>query len=335
MLAMAFELAHDDPAAEDLASKFFEHFVAIIDAMNSFGGTGLWDEQDGFYYDQIHIGGVYTPLRIRSMVGLIPLITAEVLEEDVLSRMPDFRKRMDWLLSNRQGVAKNITFMEQQQHKNGGHRLLAIPSKERLVRALRYVLDEQEFLSPYGLRSLSLYHKDHPFVFKADGREYRVDYVPGDSTTGMFGGNSNWRGPVWFPLNYLLIEALERYHFFYGDTLKVECPTGSGVFMDLREVATEISRRLTKIFLPDERGALPVHGPMAERFSKDPHWKDLLLFYEYFHADKGWGQGADHQTGWTSLVVRCVERLAQARQIGQHPGPTSSELRAAARKVYK
>jgi hypothetical protein len=334
MLAMAFELAHDDPAAEDMASKFFEHFIAIIDAMNSFGGTGLWDEQDGFYYDQIHIGGQYTPLRIRSMVGLIPLITAEVLEEDVLARMPDFRRRMDWLLANRSGLSKNITAMEQKQHANGGHRLLAIPSKERLVRALRYVLDENEFLSPFGLRSLSLYHKEHPFVFQADGREYRVDYVPGDSTTGMFGGNSNWRGPVWFPLNYLLVEALERYHFFYGDSLEVECPTGSGRYMNLKQVAHELCRRLTRIFLPDESGVLPVHGPYGEQFAKDPHWKDLLLFYEYFHADKGWGQGADHQTGWTSLVVRCLERLAQARQMGQSSTPASSELRAAARKVY-
>ncbi len=334
MLAMAFELAHDDPAAEDLASKFFEHFVAIIDAMNSFGGTGLWDEQDGFYYDQIHIGGVYTPLRIRSMVGLIPLITAEVLEEDVLARMPDFRRRMDWLLSNRSELSRNVTAMEQGQHRGGGHRLLAIPSKERLVRALRYVLDENEFLSPYGLRSLSLYHKDHPFVFRADGREYRVDYVPGDSTTGMFGGNSNWRGPVWFPLNYLLVEALERYHFFYGDSLQVECPTGSGRYMNLQQVAHELCRRLTSIFMPDQRGVLPVHGPYAERFAKDPHWRDLLLFYEYFHADKGWGQGADHQTGWTSLVVRCVERLAQGRQMGQASGPSSNEMRSAARKMY-
>jgi hypothetical protein len=334
MLAMAFELAHDDPAAEDMASKFFEHFIAIIDAMNSFGGTGLWDEQDGFYYDQIHIGGQYTPLRIRSMVGLIPLITAEVLEEDVLARMPDFRRRMDWLLANRSGLSKNITAMEQAQHAGGGHRLLAIPSKERLVRALRYVLDENEFLSPYGLRSLSLYHKDHPFVFQADGREYRVDYVPGDSTTGMFGGNSNWRGPVWFPLNYLLVEALERYYYFYGDSLEVECPTGSGRYMNLKQVAHELCRRLTRIFLPGEAGVLPVHGRYGEQFAKDPHWKDLLLFYEYFHADKGWGQGADHQTGWTSLVVRCLERLAQARQMGQSSTPASSELRAAARKMY-
>jgi hypothetical protein len=334
MLAMAFELAHDDPAAEDMASKFFEHFVAIIDAMNSFGGTGLWDEQDGFYYDQIHIGGQYTPLRIRSMVGLIPLITAEVLEEDVLARMPEFRKRMDWLLSNRSALSKNITAMEQTQHRGGGHRLLAIPSKERLVRALRYVLDENEFLSPYGLRSLSLYHKEHPFVFQADGREYRVDYVPGDSTTGMFGGNSNWRGPVWFPLNYLLVEALERYHFFYGDSLEVECPTGSGRYMNLKQVAHELCRRLTRIFLPDEKGVLPVHGRYGEQFARDPHWKDLLLFYEYFHADKGWGQGADHQTGWTSLVVRCLERLAQARQMGQSSGPTTHEMRAAVRKMY-
>jgi hypothetical protein len=308
MLAMAFELAAGDPAAEDIASKFFEHFIAIADAMNTFGGTGLWDEHDGFYYDQIELDGRNVPLRVRSIVGLIPLFTAEVLEEDVLRRLPGFRKRMEWLLANRRDLAKSITWMETPAHEDGGHRLLAIPTKSRLVRALRYVLSEDEFLSPYGIRSLSKYHAEHPYVLHIGGQTYRVDYTPGDSSIPMFGGNSNWRGPIWFPLNYLLVEALERYHYFYGDSLQVECPTGSGKMMNLKEVATEISRRLASIFLPGEDGRIPAHGPYAERYASDPAFKELLQFHEYFHGDKGWGTGADHQTGWTSLVTRCVEK---------------------------
>ncbi len=308
LLAIAFELA-DVIAVEDLASKFFEHFVAIADAINSFGGSGLWDEEDGFYYDQIEIGGRSMPLRVRSMVGLIPLFTAEVLEESVLDRLPRFRRRMDWLLQNRGDLAKSISYMEVPAHAEGGQRLLAIPNKERLVRALKYVLDEDEFLSPYGIRSLSRVHEKEPYVFRVGGEEYRVDYAPADSTTGMFGGNSNWRGPVWLPLNYLLIEALERYDFFYGDSLHVECPTGSGNMMRLKQVAREIAARITRIFTPDERGVLPCWGPHGDRLARDPHFKDLVPFHEYFHADKGWGCGAEHQTGWTSLVVGCIGKV--------------------------
>ncbi|MFO0554252.1 MAG: glucosidase [Polyangiaceae bacterium] len=312
MLAISFELAAHDPAAEDVASKFFEHFIAIADAMNRFGGTGLWDEHDGFYYDQIDLDGHIVPLRVRSIVGLIPLFTAEVLEEEVLARMPGFRKRMEWLLENRKDLSHTLTWMETPAHEGGGHRLLAIPSKERLVRALRYVLDENEFLSPYGIRSLSKVHEKYPYVLHVGGEEYRVDYAPGDSNVPMFGGNSNWRGPIWFPLNFLLVEALERYHFFYGDSLTVECPTGSGQYLTLREVAQEIARRLTNIFLPDEDGRVPVHGAHADFYAKDPAFRDLLLFYEFFHGDSGHGLGADHQTGWTSLVIRC---LAKAKGV--------------------
>ncbi len=308
LLAIAFELA-DVMAVEDLASKFFEHFVAIADAINSFGGTGLWDEEDGFYYDQIEIQGRSMPLRVRSMVGLIPLFTAEVLEEEVLARLPRFRKRMEWLLENRSDLAKSISYMESPAHEGGGHRLLAIPNRERLVRALRYVLDEDEFLSPYGVRSLSRVHEREPYVFRIGGEEYRVDYAPGDSTTGMFGGNSNWRGPIWLPLNYLLIEALERYDFFYGDDLLVECPTGSGNYMRLKQVAREIASRIERLFTPDERGVMPSWGPHGERFAADPHFRDLVQFHEYFHAEKGWGCGADHQTGWTSLVIGCIGKV--------------------------
>ncbi len=311
MLAMAFELAAQDPAAEDMASKFFEHFVAIADAMNRLGGSGLWDEHDGFYYDQIELDGRSIPLRVRSIVGLIPLFTAEVLEEEVLDKMPGFKKRMQWLIDNRKDLASSITFSTSSE--GGEHRLLAIPSKERLVRALKYVLDEEEFLSPYGVRSLSKHHEKNPYVLRIGHDEYRVDYAPGDSTTRMFGGNSNWRGPIWFPLNFLLVEALERYHFFYGDDLVVECPTGSGNLMNLKQVAQEIARRLGSIFVPDARGHVAAHGRFAERFASDEAFRDLLLFYEYFHGDRGSGLGADHQTGWTSLVVRCLTKARGGR----------------------
>ncbi|HEV8376841.1 MAG TPA: glucosidase, partial [Candidatus Polarisedimenticolia bacterium] len=232
MLSMALELARDDLAYEDMASKFFEHFVAITDAMNTLGGTGLWDERDGFYYDRLHVDGTSVPLRVRSMVGLIPLFAVEVLEEDLLQRLPGFRKRMEWFLHNRKDLATQISYLETSPghgHGHGhGHRLLAIPSRQRLTRVLGYLLDEKEFLSDFGIRSLSRFHLDHPYVFDLMGREYRVDYSPAEGNTGLFGGNSNWRGPIWFPVNFLLVEALERYHHFYGETFKVECPTGSG-----------------------------------------------------------------------------------------------------------
>jgi len=306
MLSMALELARDNPATEDVASKFFEHFVAIADAMNTLGGTGLWDEQDGFYYDQLHSNGQMIPARIRSMVGIIPLFAVEVLDDNVIERLPGFHKRLQWFLQNRQDLAEHITYMQAEGACHTGRRLLAIPSRARLERVLRYVLDESEFLSPFGIRSLSRFHKDHPYVCWTGGQENRVSYVPGDSDSGMFGGNSNWRGPVWFPVNYLLIEALERYHHFYGDSLRVECPTGSGRLMNLAEVADELAARLKRLFLPDGQGRRPCHG--ADRhFADDPHWKDLVLFYEYFHGENGRGLGASHQTGWTALVTRLLE----------------------------
>jgi hypothetical protein len=313
MLSMAIELARDNPACEDLASKFFEHFIAIVDAMNSLGGNGLWDEQDGFYYDQLHLDHSSIPLRIRSMVGIIPLFAAENLEAEVVDRLPGFAKRMRWFIENRQDLARYISYFESPGDHGHGHRLLAIPSRERLERVLKYVLDENEFLSPYGVRSLSRYHEQHPFVLQAGGEEHRVKYTPGESDTGLFGGNSNWRGPIWMPLNYLLVEALERYHHFYGDSLKVECPTGSGQYMDLSQVARELARRLTRLFLPDANGRRPCHGD-DPRFRDDPHWRDLVLFHEYFHGDTGRGVGASHQTGWTALAVRGIEYLARREE---------------------
>jgi hypothetical protein len=315
MLSMALELARDDTAYEDLASKFFEHFVAIVDAMNSLGGTGLWDETDGFYYDQLHAPGQHVPLRVRSLVGLLPMVAVELLDHSITDRLAGFSKRLAWFFENRPELAQYVTCREDDDHAHCTHRLLAIPTRERLERVLRYLLDEREFLSPYGIRSVSRIHQDQPYVFHADGREHRVDYVPGESNGWLFGGNSNWRGPIWFPINYLIVEALERYHKFYGDTLRVECPTGSGRTKNLQEVSREIASRLARPFLPDASGQRPVHDG-DPRYASDPHWRDLVLFYEYFHADTGRGVGASHQTGWTALVVRALEDLARARANG-------------------
>jgi hypothetical protein len=311
MLSMALELAEGDPAYEDVASKFFEHFVGIVDAMNRFGGTGLWDEQDGFYYDQLSLDGRTIPLRTRSMVGVLPIIAVEVLEDHVLDKLPGFKRRMQWFLDNRKDLARHIPYQELAAGSHG-HRLLAVPSRERLERVLRLMLDETEFLSPYGLRSLSRVHRDEPYRFHVHGVEHRVEYAPGDSTTGLFGGNSNWRGPIWFPLNYLVIEALERYHHYYGDGLRVECPTGSGRYLNLQEVAAELAGRLSRIFLPGPDGRRPCHGD-DDRYAEDPHFRELVLFHEYFHGESGQGVGASHQTGWTALVARCLESLAKAR----------------------
>ncbi len=310
MLSIAMELSRKDPAYEDMASKFFEHFVAICDAINSLGGTGLWDETDGFYYDQLTIGGARIPLRVRSMVGIIPLFAVSTLSETVYRKLPGFRKRLRWFLENRKDLAKYVTFMESPKHPDDTMRLLAIPTRERLAEVLRYVLDEDEFLSPFGVRSLSRVHRGKPYVFPVGGQSYTVDYEPGESQTGMFGGNSNWRGPIWFPLNYLLIESLQKYHHFYGDTLQVECPTGSGQLKNLDEVAQELRLRLARLFRRDAEGRRPCHGG-DRRFAEDEHWRDLVLFHEYFHGDTGRGLGASHQTGWTALATRVLNDLAR------------------------
>ncbi len=327
MLSMALELAKTEPSYEDMASKFFEHFVHITDAMNSLGGTGLWDDQDGFYYDKLHAGGDEVPLRVRSLVGLLPLIAVEVLEDDTMDRLPAFKRRMQWFLDNRRDLAGRVslgTGSGDHDHHHG-HVLLAIPSKERLTKVLKYMLDEAEFLSPYGVRSVSKVHEREPYRFFHGGEEFRVDYVPGESNTGLFGGNSNWRGPIWMPVNYLLVEALERYHHFYGDDFRVECPVGSGRWMNLAEVAREISARLGRIFLAGEDGHRPCHAGDA-RFAEDPHWRELVLFHEYFHGETGRGVGASHQTGWTALAIRFIEDIARARAARR---PTVSAARLA------
>jgi hypothetical protein len=311
MLGIALELAEDDPSYEDMASKFFEHFVHIVDAMNTLGGNGLWNDDDGFYYDQLDSGGVCIPLKTRSIVGVIPLFAVEVLDTERVDRLTGFKKRLDWFVKNRSDLARHIAFVA--RGEGHGLQLLAVPSRERLEKVLRYVLDEAEFLSPHGVRGLSKVHQHRPYVFRSGQSEWRVDYVPGEGDSGSFGGNSNWRGPVWFPVNYLLIEALERYDKFYGDTLRVECPTGSGRLMRLHEVATFLAQRLSSLFVAGPDGRRPCHGDDS-RFATDPNWKGLVLFHEFFHGETGKGLGASHQTGWTSLVTRCLELLAETKR---------------------
>jgi hypothetical protein len=302
MLSIALELAATDAAYEDMASKFFEHFVAIADAMNTLGGSGLWCEEDGFYYDQLRSEQRTLPLRVRSLVGLLPLLACEVLEEDIIDRLPGFSRRMQWFLENRHDLAWRIAYAE----KDHGRRLLAIPSRERLERVLRIMLDEREFLAPYGIRSLSRIHGERPYVLNAAAETHQIEYTPGESTTGMFGGNSNWRGPIWFPVNYLLIEALQRYHYFYGDALQVECPTGSGRRLTLDAVARELSGRLASLFMRGADGDRPCDGG-DPTLGSDP---ELIRFNEYFHGETGRGLGASFQ-GWTALVTRCLEKLVK------------------------
>jgi hypothetical protein len=323
MLSMALELAKTNRAYEDIASKFFEHFIAIVDAMNSLGGTGLWNEKDGFYYDQLQIDGHGEPIRVRSIVGAIPLMACEVLDQATIDALPGFKKRMNWFMEHRKDLARYITFMTASSApgQKSSRMLLAVPSRDRLERVLRYMLDESEFFSPYGIRSVSQYHRAHPFVMSFDGQQDSVNYEPGESESYLFGGNSNWRGPIWFPINFLLVEALERYHYFYGDDFQIECPTNSGKKMNLAEVSRELSARLTRLFLPDPSGQRPCHGE-DRRYADDPHFKDLVLFYEHFHGDTGRGLGASHQTGWTALVARCLESLAKKRQAAS-PGKPS------------
>jgi hypothetical protein len=310
MLSIALELARDNQAYEDVASKFFEHFVYICRAMNNIGRekVELWDREDGFFYDVLHLPtGETKHMKVRSMVGLIPLFAVETLDSELVDCLPRFKHRMQWFIENRPDFAQHL---ETQSYDGGVRRFLSLVSRERLTSVLRYMLDENEFLSPYGIRALSRYHKDHPYVVSIMGHEHRVDYEPAESSTNLFGGNSNWRGPIWFPVNYLLVESLQKFHYFLGDQYKVEYPTGSGRHSTLCEVATEISRRLIHIFLQNAEGKRPVFGG-ANRFQDDPHWRDHILFYEYFHGENGAGIGASHQTGWTGLVAKLIHQSGE------------------------
>jgi hypothetical protein len=310
LFAIALELARENPVYEEIAVKFFQHFMHIAGAMNKLGeyGHGLWDEEDGFYYDVLKLdSGPKIPIKVRSLVGLLPLLAVQAVEPEDLERFPELRRSLEWFTSHRADLRDSVAVMDAEGVAS--RRLFAIVGRERLVRILSKMLDEHRFLSDYGIRAISQYHRDHPYVLTIEGREYRVDYEPAESTSGLFGGNSNWRGPIWMPINYLLVEALQKFHHYYGDDLKVECPTGSGKMMTLWEVASDISERLLSIFERDG-GRRPVFGGEA-RFHDDPHFRDYLPFYEYFHGDNGAGIGASHQTGWTALVAKLVQQVAE------------------------
>ena len=313
MLGMALELARRNPVYEDIASKFFEHFITIAHAMNNIDGEGLWDEQDGFYYDHLHVDGRVIPLRVRSVVGLVPVLAVDVSEAKDFDRLPNYVKRAQWFVRNRHDLAEQISNLV--KSPDGKLWLLALTTRDRLIRVLRRMLDPEEFLSPYGIRSLSRAHRDEPFVFELGDEEFRLSYEPGDSQTTAFGGNSNWRGPVWFPLNMLIIRAMRRFGRFYGESLRVECPTGSGNYTNLDSVASEIERRLASLFLAGEDGVRPCDGgrPAAEGDFPGP---DPVLFHEFFDGDTGRGLGASHQTGWTALVTRSFESIAEKRRGG-------------------
>jgi hypothetical protein len=324
LMRIALELALHNPVYQDIATKFFEHFLTIAEAMNNMGGAhsgvGLWDEQDEFYYDHINEpAGRIIPLKVRSIVGLIPLFAVETLEPECLKLLPDFDRRLRWFLKYRPDLAALVSRWH--EPGRGDRRLLSLLRGHRVKALLRRMLDESEFLSPFGVRSLSRYHLEHPYTLNLDGQSFRVSYLPAESDSGMFGGNSNWRGPIWFPINYLIIEALQKFHHYYGDDFKVECPTHSGRYLTIEEVSIELSHRLTRLFLRDDKGARPVFGANA-RMQTDPHFRDNLLFYEYFDGDTGRGAGASHQTGWTALVAKLLQprrRESVACAVGPAP----------------
>jgi len=313
MMTIALELAREDPAYEDAASKFLEHFAYISRATNNIAGQGieLWDRKQGFYYDVLRLPGRKSaPMRVRSMVGLIPLFAVETLESELIDTLPGFKRRMQWFIEN---LPQFGAYIETQTTATNIRRFLSLISRDRLRRVLTVLLDESEFLSPYGIRSLSRIHRQHPYTLQVGDMKRRIGYEPGESKTALFGGNSNWRGPIWFPLNFLIIESLQKFHRFLGDDFQIECPTGSGNSMNLSQVGSELSHRLLQIFLRDVHGRRPVYGTL-EKFQQDPHWRDLMLFFECFHGDNGSGLGASHQTGWTGLIANLIQQ-----GFAQHP----------------
>ncbi|MBL8221512.1 MAG: glucosidase, partial [Bryobacterales bacterium] len=306
LMRIALELARHNHVYEDIATKFFEHFLHIAEAMNRIGGdgTGLWDEEDQFFYDVLHLpGGRMHPLKVRSMVGLIPLFAVETLEPSLLEEVPEFHARLRWFLEHRPDLAQLVS--RWQEPGMGERRLLSLLRGHRMKCLLRRMLDETEFLSDYGVRAISRHHLHEPYEFHVGGERLEVRYQPAESESGLFGGNSNWRGPIWMPVNYLLIESLEKFHHYYGDDFRVECPTGSGVFLSVGEVAAELGRRLSHIFLKDSNGKRAVYG-YSEKMATDPHFRDHVLFHEYFDGDSGRGVGASHQTGWTGLIAKLL-----------------------------
>ncbi|MBS4051451.1 MAG: glucosidase, partial [Methylomonas sp.] len=307
------ELALHNRVYEDIATKFFEHFLYIAKAMSHIGddGVGLWNDEDGFFYDVLRFpDGQLMPLKVRSMVGLIPLYAVEIIEPDMLERLPDFKRRLEWFLNYRPDLAKLVS--QWNVPGRGNRHLLSLLRGHRMKLLLKRMLDESEFLSDYGIRSLSRAHLDTPYVFDCCGQPMSVQYQPGESESGTFGGNSNWRGPVWFPVNYLLITSLKRFAGYYGDDFKIECPTGSDHFLTINEVADELGQRLTRLFRRDANGRRPIYGGNS-KLQNDPHFKDYLLFYEYFHGDNGRGVGASHQTGWTGLVANLLDTSTEPK----------------------
>lgn len=313
MIKMAMELSRARPEYEEMATKFFEHFLRISAAMINCGGIheSLWDQADGFFYDVISMpDGQIIHLKVRSLVGLLPLLAVETGTRTFLDDHPLFKARMEWFIKRYPEIVSNMAPLELEAHSE--KRLLSMMTKERLLSVLKYLLDENEFLSEHGIRSLSKFHKDNPYKLVIGGKTYTIDYEPGEAHSRLLGGNSNWRGPVWFPLNFLIIESIQKFHYYYGDDLKVECPTGSGKMMTLWEVATELSRRLISIFSKDDQGRCPVFGNQSI-FNDDPHWQDMILFHEYFHGDTGAGLGASHQTGWTALVAKLIQQSGRPK----------------------
>ena len=307
MLELAIELAANDPTYEDMVTKFSEHFYYIASGINRSGRDGMWDEEDGFYYDLLRLpDGNATRLKVRSMVGLLPLCATTVIEKGQREKVPHTIAGIVKRLGRIPELMETIHPTGPGNYGVAERGILALVNPERLRRILTKMLDENEFLSAHGIRALSKFHEQHPYIFYVNGQEHRVDYLPAESNTGMFGGNSNWRGPIWMPVNVLILRALLSFHLYYGDNFRIECPTGSGSMMNLFEVAKEIADRLGRIFLRDEHGRRPVYGG-AEKFQNDPHWRDYILFYEYFHGDNGAGLGASHQTGWTGLVAKTMQ----------------------------
>jgi hypothetical protein len=318
MLEIALELAKTNPVYEDIATKFFEHFLYIANAMNHIGEeeASLWNEEDGFFYDVLHSPEQQITLKVRSIVGLIPLFAIDIIEPETLKLLPGFKKRLEWFITNRPDLRQNVACME--TPGVGARRLLSIVSQAKLRRILTKILDQTEFLGDYGIRALSKYHAEHPYIFNVNGSQFQVSYEPAESSSGLFGGNSNWRGPVWFPINFLLIESLQKFHYYLGDDFKVECPTGSGQMMTLWEVASELSQRLIRIFLRNSSGQRPVYGG-TQKFQTDPHWWDLIQFHEYFHGNNGAGIGASHQTGWTGLVAKLIQQFGEYEGQNKEP----------------
>ena len=308
MMKIALELSKSDPVYQDTATKFFEHFLRIAGAMRNCGGKGvdLWHEEDGFYYDVLHMpNDSIQHLKVRSLVGLLPLLAVETLEPLAIKETPIFERRVEWFISKKPNIASSISSVFEQGV--GHRRLMSLMNKERLTRVLKRLFDEGEFLSEYGIRSLSKYHDKHPYSLFIDGMDYSINYQPAESQSGLFGGNSNWRGPIWLPLNLLIIETLQKYHHYYGDSLKAEFPTGSGRYLNLKDISKDLSKRLINIFKKDEKGERPVFGGQ-KLFKENPHWQDLILFHEYFDGDKGTGLGASHQTGWTALIAKLIQQ---------------------------